>query len=182
MLNDLGISNQVQRESIVYSALHQSIMRTALRDPESKESVEVIVPDRWMADAVARAVGGAWIADVRGDEEEERFRVESEYEFSQASSCSINAKNGGDKDSIMLDSRVASSSIHHAAPQDTKSLLNLTMNRLTKGQDGDREFFFDSHFEELQLPILKLVKFLEDMHKRRPRKSKAGDYLFQLAE
>jgi hypothetical protein len=56
------------------------------------------------------------------------------------------------------------------------------MNRLTKGQDGDREFFFYSHFEELQLPILKLVKFLEDMHKRPPRKSKVGDYLFQLAE
>lgn len=50
MLNALGFDAEVIRQSTVYERLHQCVMRTNLREPESTQEVQVIVPDKFSAD------------------------------------------------------------------------------------------------------------------------------------
>ena len=77
MLRDLGLSETVQRNSIIHAALHQSVMRTALRNPESEEQVYVYVPDRFYSDALVEAIGGAWVGDADGEHKEQFYRPRS---------------------------------------------------------------------------------------------------------
>ncbi len=187
MLNDLGIGDEVQRQSIVYSVLHQAVMRTSLRNPMFRERVNILVPDRWMADDVACALGGAYICDAAG-KLPKRFRVNKHGNAS--SSCTRNTKNEDYKNSILLDFGVASSTSSRRKPQRARGgpcpdiddeptcSVHIQWNQLRPRRD-DPTKSYDTRFESQSVPVLKLVTYLEKMHKR-VRTEKTGDKLFQL--
>lgn len=66
MLNQLGISSQVIKNSTLHESAYQAIMRTSLRDPESEQVVECIVPEYETALRLGEILGGAsikWISE-----------------------------------------------------------------------------------------------------------------------
>lgn len=172
MLKDLGFSEQVQRDSLVQSALHQGVMRTALRDLKSDAQVEVLVPDQDMADAVARSLGGAWISDV-GGAHEPRFRT------AVASQESLQRERDLEDEGVE-DSYTPSFEVPHAttatpsptAPQGQKHVLALTFNKLDP---------WPCAFEQVRTDLRGFKKLLKGSLKR-VRTDKHGDRLLQLTE
>ena len=180
MLNDLGISDEVQRQSVVYSALHQVTMRSAARNPDSKAHVKILVPDMFMADDVADALGGAFIGDADG-KLPERFRV--------STGCELNAKNEDYKDSILPGFGVALSTNKNpraaSAPfpefdDDPDPRVVVTWNELRPRFDNPAKNY-DTRFKSEPVRVLQLVAYLKRMHER-VRADKTGDKLFQLTQ
>jgi len=68
ILNNLGFDSLMIRTATACEVIYQSVMRTALRNPESEEMVNVIVPDEYSADRLIEIIGGnkMRIGDVEG--------------------------------------------------------------------------------------------------------------------
>lgn len=66
MLEDFGISAEYIRRATAHEVMHQCVMRTALRDPNSTEIVEAIVADKAMAEELARLFPGCMLGAVHG--------------------------------------------------------------------------------------------------------------------
>lgn len=66
MLNQLGLDDEMIKDSTIHEVIYQALMRTALRDPSSKQVIECIVPEYAAAERLARAFGTVsmkWIGD-----------------------------------------------------------------------------------------------------------------------
>jgi len=57
MLKKAGFSQDTIQRSTLVEAVHQAVMRTALRDPSSTATVEIIVPDEWTAKELGKILG-----------------------------------------------------------------------------------------------------------------------------
>ena len=66
LLQALGYSRETIRRSTAYEVLHQAVMRTNLRVPDSDARVRVIVPDRGAADFLADLFKGALVSKIGG--------------------------------------------------------------------------------------------------------------------
>jgi hypothetical protein len=66
MLNQLGLDDEMVKDSTIHEVIYQALMRTSLRDPNSKQVIECIVPEYAAAERLARAFGTVqmkWIGD-----------------------------------------------------------------------------------------------------------------------
>ena len=68
MLNNLGFENHTIKSSTLHEAAYQALMRTALRDPDSKVLVNCVVPEYETAKRIVEIFGGAQIKFI-GDYE-----------------------------------------------------------------------------------------------------------------
>ncbi|CCB65861.1 protein of unknown function [Hyphomicrobium sp. MC1] len=62
LLREVGFSGDTIQKATLVEAVHQAVMRTALRDPSSKAAVEIIVPDKWTAQELGNILGCANIS------------------------------------------------------------------------------------------------------------------------
>lgn len=58
MLNNLGFDSHMIRTATAHEVIYQSVMRTALRNPNSTEMVNVVVPDEYSADRLIEIFNG----------------------------------------------------------------------------------------------------------------------------
>ena len=66
LLNVVGITDYMTKKATGVETAYQYVMRTALRDRNSTERVEIIVADKTTADELAKIFGGAQITDHMG--------------------------------------------------------------------------------------------------------------------
>jgi hypothetical protein len=66
ILNDLGFSSEQIQIATAYEAANQCLMRTSLRDPNSKEKVTLVCPDKGMAETIGFWLGCDDIEQVPG--------------------------------------------------------------------------------------------------------------------
>lgn len=57
MLGRAGFTQDTIQKATLVEAVHQTVMRTALRDPSSSATVEIIVPDEWSARELGKILG-----------------------------------------------------------------------------------------------------------------------------
>lgn len=57
MLGNAGFTQDTIRRATLVEAVHQSVMRTALRDASSSASVEIVVQDAWTAKQIGQVLG-----------------------------------------------------------------------------------------------------------------------------
>ena len=84
MLNQLGICSETIAQSTAYETLYQNVMRTALRLPDSKEIVDIIVPSKGEADFLVGMFGGAEVKKV-GDIKFKKFTRLTQVQKNQSS-------------------------------------------------------------------------------------------------
>ena len=72
MLGALGFDAEVVRQSTVYEQLHQCVMRTNLRDPDSNREVQVIVPDSFSGDYLVGLFSKAAVRKIGTDTYKEK--------------------------------------------------------------------------------------------------------------
>jgi hypothetical protein len=195
MLRVLGLRQDIQRASTAHSVLHQAVMRTALRNPASAATVEIIVPDRFAADALVEAVGSASVTDLAGTYEPRRRRPSRPEENQQNPETEVNQNNstsdmkfdknvttkidsykdfiipnfGGDRFAT-IPPRGASSSGVSPPP------LPMFCLTLHKSEDGLPHSFQDKTVSSVPGLVKMMRKFSE-----RVRTTKKGDYLFQMS-
>lgn len=66
MLEAVGIDGIYANRAIAHGIAHQDLMRTALRDPNSKEMVYAVFPDKATAEEQARMLPGCSIGPLGG--------------------------------------------------------------------------------------------------------------------
>jgi hypothetical protein len=160
MLNALGIGNDVIRRSTSFEVLHQCLMRTSLRNPDSQERVRVIVADRFMADFLVHLFGGVEVGKIGSMTSTKRVPLTpTEKKRRRWFNESIDELSRG-QDSVPSPITVISDGSHSRSgshPGETGPngrMLSLTLTASVHAKAADE-------FKQHRLPVLKLVRLLK---------------------